>query len=146
MDIQIPLWAAAITALSGLLGAVTGILAITRQGKRDKWEGEHAGKRTEADVTSALTASALALVNELQERVNSLHDRIKASEEECVDLKSKIREMGQEINDLQTMVRERNGMIAELELENCELRAKVAKLELRIAELENGYAGRHTDT
>ena len=145
MDIQIPLWAAIITALSGLLGAATGILAITRQGKRDKWEGEHAGKRTESDVTTALTASAIALVNELQERVNDLHGRIKASEEDCIKLKTRLREAGDKIEALRSAVKERDVLIAGLELENCELRARVAGLELRIAELENGY-GRNSNT
>ena len=145
MDIQIPLWAAAITALSGLLGAATGILAITRQSKRDKWEGEHAGKRTEADVTTALTTSAIALVNELQERVNELHGRIKASEEDCIKLKTRLREAGDKIEALRSAVKERDVLIAGLELENCELRARVAKLEKRIAELENGY-GRNSNT
>ena len=148
MEVQLPLLAQIIAALSGTLGGIGGIIAIIRLWQRDKWEKEHAGKKTDANATTALTTSAMAMVNELQERVDKLHGRIGVLEEqkervayelECV--KRENRELKIEMELVRAALRERDERIGELEVENKTLKGEVARLEARVKELESG---RHT--
>ena len=150
MEVQLPLWVMIVTALSGTLGGIGGVIAIVRQCKRDKWEGQHAGKRTDADVSSTLTQSAISLINELQEQVSKLHDRVKYLEDErerleyrITCLESENRGLGVDITLLKEVVVKRDRRISELEAENKVLHNEVARLEARVRELENKEECKH---
>ena len=150
MDIQLPLWVQVIAALSGTLGCIGGIIAVIRLWQRDKWEGEHAELKTRTDVATSLTASAVNLINELEGRVEKLHERIEILEDqrdklgcriECLEIENK--ELRAEMELMRIVLRERDDRISELETENRSLKDEVARLEARVKELENG---RNTNT
>ena len=150
MEVQLPLWVMVAGALSGAIGAVSGLVAIIRQWRRDRWEGQHAGKRTDAEVTASLTTTAINLINELQERVDKLHERVKHLEDEREHLKCRItcledenKELRVELALLREVVRERDERIGELESENRTLQDEVTRLEARVGELESKNGGKH---
>lgn len=73
-------WAAATAFVGGLIGLVTS------RGK------------DRADVASALTASAMAVVNELQEEVTRLRDRLTEVEREVRDCEDRYDELRRRID------------------------------------------------
>lgn len=139
--VDIPLWAQILGALSGTLGGIGGLIAIFRQWQRDRWEGEQAAKKTDADVVTTLTASAVSMINELQERVNELHKRIAILEDQRERLVHRVECLEEENKQMREVIREKDARIQELETENKGLEVKVSRLERRVEELENGRHG-----